>query len=119
MFYCCLHNYNIADFDYRGSVLAVLESRSQEPIELRRGTSILQIIPVQYFTGAVTGAEDWGFPSERNCGNFGSTEARRALAELLASTHGGCDMENDTLEKSSESEEETVFNLCAGIDTTD
>ena len=73
----------LVDFDYKASLVVLVQSHSDKVIELKAGTSICQFVPLKTFTGPLMGATDWCFPSERGGGGFGSTEARRARDELL------------------------------------
>ena len=79
----------LVDFDYGGSLVILVQSHSDKVIELKAGTSIVQLVPLKTFYGPLLGATAWDFPSERGGGGFGSTEGRRARDELLFATSLG------------------------------
>ena len=60
-----------------------MENRGADPVELREGESVVQLIPVKYYSGVILGAHDYVFRSERGTDGFGSTEARKCLEDLL------------------------------------
>ena len=62
----------VIDAGYRGEVLILMTNLSNEPIELRAGEKIAQMIPVPVLTGAVTVTEDLE-ESARRAKGFGSS----------------------------------------------
>jgi dUTP pyrophosphatase len=60
------------DPDYRGELKVILQNAGQEPVEIRRGTRIAQLVFARFETPEIAEAEDLG-ATERGIGGFGST----------------------------------------------
>jgi dUTP pyrophosphatase len=60
------------DSDYRGELRIVMQNLGSEPVTLRRGDRIAQLVFARYETPALAEASAL-LPSERGAGGFGST----------------------------------------------
>jgi dUTP pyrophosphatase len=60
------------DPDYRGELKVILQNAGREPVEIRRGTRIAQLVFARFETPEIAEAEDLG-ATERGIGGFGST----------------------------------------------
>jgi dUTP pyrophosphatase len=60
------------DPDYRGELKVILQNAGHEPVEIRRGTRIAQLVFARFETPEIAEAEDLG-TTERGIGGFGST----------------------------------------------
>jgi dUTP pyrophosphatase len=68
----CLNTPGTIDHDYRGEVKVILANLGSEPIEVRRGERIEQLVPAPVLKAAFREVETLGETS-RGAGGFGST----------------------------------------------
>ena len=60
------------DADYRGELKVIMQNAGDEPVTIRRGDRIAQLVFARYETPAIEEVEELG-ASERGAGGFGST----------------------------------------------
>ena len=68
----CLNTPGTSDHDYRGEVKVILANLGSEPLEVRRGERIAQLVPAPVLRAAFREVETLG-ETIRGAGGFGST----------------------------------------------